>query len=191
MLSRPGNSKAFGVSQFLNELDGLKKTTGTGRVFILIATNRPNMIDGAFLRSGRISASAYIGLPNLETRREIVEAALKDAPLAADVDLDRLAEVTEGYSCAELYHRSNGGGICNLARNYAGRRWVERIKLNKSEELIAERITWADLEEAINNVTASSTRDAERIRENEKFYAMMSSGKKIVTDSSDAGDDSF
>ncbi|MBQ9755715.1 MAG: AAA family ATPase, partial [Lentisphaeria bacterium] len=66
LLSRPGNSKACGISQFLNELDGMKKSgpaVGKGQVFILIATNRPWMIDGAFLRSGRISAAVYVGLP--------------------------------------------------------------------------------------------------------------------------------
>ena len=146
---------------------------------MLIATNRPGMIDGAFLRSGRISASVYISLPNIDSRREIIQTAFKDVPLAHDVDLEKLAEITEGYSCAELYHRQNGGGICNLAALYAGRRWVERIKLNSVEEKIGERVTWQDIEEALNNVTASSVRDAERIRENERFHALHSGGKNL------------
>lgn len=181
LLSRSGNSKAYGVSQFLNELDGIKNTSG--RVFVIIATNRPWMIDGALLRSGRISASAYIGLPELESRRALLGDALKNTPLADDVDLEKLAALTEGYSGAEIWHRSNGGGICDVARNNASRRWVERIKVDPAEEQIPERLCWQDFVDAMNDVTSAAVRDAERIRQNEEFRDLRTRAKK--TDNTD------
>ena len=182
LLSRPGNSKAYGISQFLNELDGVKKSGSEngskGQVFVLIATNRPWMIDGAFLRSGRISAAVYVGLPSRESRKEIIMAALKDVMLADDVDLEKLTDLTDGYSCAEIYHRLNGGGICNLARNFAGRRWVERIEKEPDTRNRIEPLRWCDFEEALQEVTPSSVRDADRIAGNEKFRDAMSLRKE-------------
>ena len=173
LLSRPGSSKAYGVSQFLNELDGLKKNGGS-KVFVLIATNRPWMIDGALLRSGRISASVYVGLPDKETRKEIILTAITENTLSEDVDIDRLAEMTEGYSCAEIYHREKGGGICNLARTFASRRWVERIKKDPAEREIVEPLRWKDFENAMANVVPTSVRDASRIAEIQRFKEMYS-----------------
>ena len=174
ILSRPGNSKAYGVSQFLNEMDGLKKTGNSGKVFILIATNRPWMIDGALLRSGRVGASVYVGLPEFETRKELITAALADVTLAADVDIDELAEMTEGYSCAELYHGVNGGGICNIARNYASKRWVKRIEENPEEKNRIEPVCFDDLVKAMQEVIPTAVRDAERLARNEEYRDMIS-----------------
>ena len=174
ILSRPGNSKAYGVSQFLNEMDGLKKTGNSGKVFILIATNRPWMIDGALLRSGRVGASVYVGLPEFETRKELITAALADVTLAADVDIDELAEMTEGYSCAEIYHGVNGGGICNIARNYASKRWVKRIEENPEEKNRIEPVCFDDLVKAMQEVIPTAVRDAERLARNEEYRDMIS-----------------
>jgi transitional endoplasmic reticulum ATPase len=185
ILSRPGSTKAYGVSQFLNELDGLKThsagRSGRGHVFVLIATNRPWMIDGALLRSGRLGASVYIGLPDLEARREMFAAALKNVLLADDVDIDKLAERSEGYSGADIYHRFNGGGICNLAREFAGDRWMRRIvkagPANEAQEKARrEPICMADFDQAFAKVVPCSIRDAERIAQNEDFRKRMTPG---------------
>ncbi len=170
LLSRPGNSKAYGVSQFLNELDGMKQSGKGGKVFLLIATNRPWMIDSAILREGRIGASVYVGLPEKETRKEIILAALRENLIAADVDIDRLAEMTEGYSGAEIYHGLNGGGVCNKARVFAKDRWIKRIEVyGDGERNRVEPICFADFERALKEVTPTAVRDAERIRKNEEF----------------------
>ena len=171
ILSRPGNAKAYGVSQFLNELDGLKVAGNSNNVFVLIATNRPWMIDGALLRSGRISASAYIALPEFEVRREIITSALQDIAIADDVDIALLAEYTDGYSAAEIYHSSNGGGICNLARDYAADRWVKRIEKDASTRNITECVTMADFEKAISKIVPCAIKERERIAQNEAFYS--------------------
>lgn len=172
LLSRPGNSKAYGVSQFLNELDGLRKTKENGSVFVLIATNRPWMIDSALLRSGRIGAAIHVGLPDAEARKQILTDALNDVSLGADVDIDKLVELTEGYSGAELFHRTNGGGICNEARKFAARRWIQRRTDNAEKDEssnVNENIVWNDFENALNTVVPVSKRDIELIRKNENF----------------------
>ena len=175
ILSRPGNAKAYGVSQFLTELDGLKTAGNSNNVFVLIATNRPWMIDGALLRSGRISASAYIGLPELDVRREIIASALCDIVLADDVDIELLAKYTEGYSGAEIYHSSNGGGICNLARDYAADRWVKRIENDPAARNTIEPVTMADFEKAISKIVPCAIKERERIAKNQAFYAEFTS----------------
>ena len=184
MLRKRGNQKVCMVEQFLVELDGFKKTDNH-QLFVLLATNRPWMIDSAITRSGRISAAVYVGLPDEETRRLIIDSALKDVPLAEDVDLDRLAEVTDGYSGAEISHKENGGGVCDDARKFAARRWIERRKgLEKGSEEWAkiEYVTWADIEQALKSVAPTSKRDAEIIKKN---LAYRDSGGNVGDDTSD------
>lgn len=184
MLRKRGNQKVCMVEQFLVELDGFKKSDGH-QLFVLLATNRPWMLDSAITRSGRISAAVYVGLPEKETRRLIIDSALKDVPLASDVDLDRLADLTEGYSGAEISHKENGGGVCDDARKFAARRWIERRKgLEKGSEdwKKVEPVTWQDIEQALKSVVPTSKRDAEIIRKN---LAYRDSGGNVGDDGGD------
>lgn len=94
------------ISQFLTELDGLpsamsKKKNEHSIVFVA-ATNRPDNIDGAVLRPGRIDKLVYVGLPGSEERSSIVSIQLKRIPAATDVSPDWVASLTEGYSGAEV-----------------------------------------------------------------------------------------
>lgn len=171
MLRKRGNQKVCMVEQFLVELDGFKKDDGN-QLFVLLATNRPWMLDSAITRSGRISTAVYVGLPEKETRRLIIDSALKDVPLSPDVNLDRLADLTDGFSGAEICHRENGGGVCDEARRLAARRWIERRKDQKegSEEWAkAELVTWDDFERALKTVVPTSRRDAEIVQKNLAF----------------------
>lgn len=182
MLRKRGNQKVCMVEQFLVELDGFKKDDGN-QLFVLLATNRPWMLDSAITRSGRISTAVYVGLPEKETRRLIVDSALKDVPLSPDVDLDRLADLTDGFSGAEINHRENGGGVCDEARRFAARRWIERRKDQKegSEEWAkAELVTWDDFERALKTVVPTSRRDAEIVQKN---LAFRDSGGSVDDDS--------
>lgn len=182
MLRKRGNQKVCMVEQFLVELDGFKKDDGN-QLFVLLATNRPWMLDSAITRSGRISTAVYVGLPEKETRRLIVDSALKDVPLSPDVDLDRLADLTDGFSGAEISHRENGGGVCDEARRFAARRWIERRKDQKegSEEWAkAELVTWDDFERALKTVVPTSRRDAEIVQKN---LAFRDSGGSVDDDS--------
>lgn len=86
------------VSQLLSEIDGAQTLSD---VFIIAATNRPDLVDPALLRPGRLDLQVEIPLPDKITRKEIFEIHLCGVPLK-EVNLDHLAEITEGYSGAEI-----------------------------------------------------------------------------------------
>ena len=87
------------VSQLLTELDGLQPLSG---VVVLAATNRIDMVDPALLRAGRFDKLIYAPLPDRKSRSEILQIHLKGKPLAPDVDVEKIAEMTEGFSGADL-----------------------------------------------------------------------------------------
>ncbi|AGB37555.1 CDC48 family AAA ATPase [Natronococcus occultus] len=104
------------VSQLLTELDGLEDLED---VVVLATTNRPDRIDDALLRAGRFERHVRVGEPDRGARREIFEVHLRDRPLADDVDLETLAERTEGTVGAAIE------GICRTAAMNAVRDYVE------------------------------------------------------------------
>jgi transitional endoplasmic reticulum ATPase len=87
------------VSQLLTEMDGLE---GLKDVILLAATNRPELLDAALLRSGRFGRHIEIPMPDLNARKEIFKIHLKNKPLAKDVSINNLAEVLEGYTGADI-----------------------------------------------------------------------------------------
>ena len=86
------------VAALLTELDGIEPLRN---VVVLGATNRPDLIDPALLRPGRLEKLVFVEPPDAEARREILRTAGKSVPLAEDVDLDALADQLEGYSAAD------------------------------------------------------------------------------------------
>ncbi|MGW5221250.1 AAA family ATPase [Nocardia sp. NPDC004085] len=86
------------VAALLTELDGVEPLRD---VVVLGATNRPELIDPALLRPGRLERLVFVPPPDADARREILRTAGRAVPLAADVDLDALAEELEGYSAAD------------------------------------------------------------------------------------------
>ena len=86
------------VAALLTELDGVEPLRD---VVVLGATNRPELIDPALLRPGRLERLVYVPPPDAEARAEILRASSRNTPLAADVDLAALAEELEGYSAAD------------------------------------------------------------------------------------------
>ena len=87
------------VNQLLTELDGLEEMEN---VMVIGATNRPDMIDPALIRSGRFDRLVYIGEPELEGREQILTIHTEETPLAPDVSLRELAEITGGYVGSDL-----------------------------------------------------------------------------------------
>uniref|UniRef100_A0A673CK92 Peroxisomal ATPase PEX1 n=1 Tax=Sphaeramia orbicularis TaxID=375764 RepID=A0A673CK92_9TELE len=87
------------VNQLLTQLDGVEGLQG---VYVLAATSRPDLIDPALLRPGRLDKSLYCPPPDLEARVEILKALSTGVPMAADVDLEQLAAVTEQFTGADL-----------------------------------------------------------------------------------------
>jgi len=86
------------VAALLTELDGVNPLRD---VVVLGATNRPDLIDSALLRPGRLERLVFVEPPDADARREILRTAGKSIPLSADVDLDDLAAGLDGYSAAD------------------------------------------------------------------------------------------
>ncbi|KHM98917.1 Cell division cycle protein 48 like [Glycine soja] len=105
------------LNQLLTEMDGMnvKKT-----VFIIGATNRPDIIDSALLWPGRLDQLIYIPLPDQESRYQIFKACMRKSPVSKDVDLRALAEYTKGFSGADITE------ICQRACKYAIRENIEK-----------------------------------------------------------------
>merc|ERR1711881_458059 len=87
------------INQILTEMDGM---SGKKNVFIIGATDRPDIIDSAILRPGRLDQLIYIPLPDDASRISILKANLRKSPNAKDVDLNKMAAVTKGFSGADL-----------------------------------------------------------------------------------------
>lgn len=121
--SRGGSSGDAGgasdrvINQVLTEMDGMGAKKN---VFIIGATNRPDIIDGAVMRPGRLDQLIYIPLPDEKSRMSILKAALRKSPIAKDVDVDFLAKATHGFSGADLTE------ICQRACKLAIRESIEK-----------------------------------------------------------------
>jgi transitional endoplasmic reticulum ATPase len=87
------------VSQLLTELDGIQSLAG---VVVLAATNRMDMVDPALLRAGRFDKLLYIPQPANIARRQILEIQTKGKRIGTDLDLDRIAEMMDGFSGADI-----------------------------------------------------------------------------------------
>ncbi len=135
------------VSQLLTELDGIQALTG---VVVLAATNRIDMVDPALLRAGRFDKLIYVPLPDKTARKQILEIHARGKPLT-DVNLERVAEVTEGFSGADL------AAIINTATSLSIQEFInkypnpEDAKKHVNEALITSK----HVEEAIKKVRSS------------------------------------
>ncbi|XP_067829090.1 transitional endoplasmic reticulum ATPase-like isoform X2 [Heptranchias perlo] len=120
--SRGGNAGDGGgaadrvINQILTEMDGMSDKKN---VFIIGATNRPDIIDPAILRPGRLDQLIYIPLPDEKSRVSILKANLRKSPIAKNVDLVYLAKITHGFSGADLTE------ICQRACKLAIREAIE------------------------------------------------------------------
>jgi transitional endoplasmic reticulum ATPase len=99
------------ISQFLTEMDGLEILTN---VVVIGATNRPDIIDPALLRPGRFDRILYVSPPDRESRLQILKIHTKKKPLSSDIDLEQLADKTEGYTGADLASLSSAAVMLSL-----------------------------------------------------------------------------
>ncbi|MCF3652685.1 MAG: CDC48 family AAA ATPase [Aigarchaeota archaeon] len=144
------------VAQLLALMDGLESR---GQVIVIGATNRPNALDPALRRPGRFDREIEIGIPDRNARREILQIHTRGMPLSEDVDLDRLAEITKGYTGADL------AALCREAAMKAIRRILPSIDF--SEERIPPEIldklvvTMKDFLDAFKEITPTALREIE------------------------------
>ncbi len=99
------------VNTMLAEMDGLEDMQG---VVVIAATNRPNLLDPALLRPGRLDELIYVSIPDEPGRRKILGVHTTKMPLAADVDLDALAAKTDGYTGADLENLTRKAGLLTI-----------------------------------------------------------------------------
>src|SRR5947208_480134 len=92
------------VSQLLTELDGIQSLSG---VVVIAATNRADMIEPALLSPGRFDKIVFVPMPDKAARQKILEIHSKDKPIGPDVELPRVAELTEGFSGADTSSVAN------------------------------------------------------------------------------------
>ena len=101
------------VAQLLALMDGM---VSRGHVIVIGATNIPEMIDPALRRPGRFDREIVLPVPNVEGRREILRIHSRHMPLAPDVDLDRLAQITHAFVGADLEVLCKEAGMVALRR---------------------------------------------------------------------------
>ncbi|WBF07919.1 CDC48 family AAA ATPase [Methanothermobacter thermautotrophicus] len=141
------------VAQLLTLMDGLKSR---GQVVVIGATNRPDALDPALRRPGRFDREIEIGVPDREERKEILQIHTRGMPLADDVDLDELAEITHGFVGADLE------SLCKESAMRVLRRVLPEIKADEeipTEVLKKMVVTRADFKDALKEIQPSALRE--------------------------------
>jgi len=154
------------VNQILTEIDGVgaKKS-----VFIIAATNRPDMLDSAVMRPGRIDQLIYLPLPDRDCRLKIFEAATRKSPLADDLHLTEYADRTEGFSGADITE------VCQRACKLAIRQNIEEAASGVPADKQCAKISRAHFEEAMK--TARKSVSVGEVRKYETFRESLKTGK--------------
>lgn len=135
------------LNQMLVEMDGFDTAEG---VIVLAATNRPDVLDPALLRPGRFDRQIVVDMPDVRERESILRLHAGRVPLAADVDVKRIARATPGTSGADL------SNIVNEAALYAARKGRERVAM-------------ADFEDARDKILMGAARTSRLISGEEKW----------------------
>ena len=132
------------INQILTEIDGVgvKKN-----VFVIGATNRPDILDPAIMRPGRLDQLVYIPLPDRKSRIQIFKATLRKSPLAKEVDLEILAKATNGFSGADITE------ICQRACKFAIRESIYRDIEMKKEAENANSETQLEIDDPVPEIT--------------------------------------
>jgi transitional endoplasmic reticulum ATPase len=119
------------VNQLLTSIDGLEDMEG---VVVLAATNRPDIVDNALLRAGRFDRLMLIPAPDLEARKSIFRIHTKGMPLDESVDLDELAQKTDGFVGADIESLCREAGILALRENME----AEKVSMKHFEKALSK-----------------------------------------------------
>ncbi|MCL5784065.1 MAG: ATP-dependent zinc metalloprotease FtsH [Patescibacteria group bacterium] len=164
-----GRARGFGMSgghdereqtlnQILVEMDGF---TPNDHVIVIGATNRPDLLDPALVRPGRFDRRVVLGLPDLVERKAIIQLHMKGKPFTKDVDVERLARRTVGFSGADLANMLNEAAILAAREN-------------------KKAIDSKDLEEAATKVKLGPQRKRMQTEEDRKLAAYHEAGHAVV-----------
>ena len=146
------------LNQILVEMDGFDSSSN---VIVVAATNRPDILDPALLRPGRFDRQVTLDLPDVKGRRAVLDVHVKGKPLDTDVDLEKVAKQTPGFSGADLSNLVNEGAILAARRN-------------------KKRIGMPDLNEAVDRVIAGPERKSRVITPIEKRIIAFHEGGHAV-----------
>ncbi|AMD02271.1 ATP-dependent zinc metalloprotease FtsH [Halomonas chromatireducens] len=146
------------LNQILAEMDGFEVEES---VVVLAATNRPDVLDSALLRPGRFDRKITLENPHRDARQRILEVHTRKMPLAADVDLERLAEITIGFSGADL------ANLTNEAALLAGRREQQEVD-------------WSCFADARDRLLLGETKDTGLSREERRIVAYHEAGHALL-----------
>lgn len=146
------------LNQLLVEMDGMEENQG---IIIMAATNRPEMLDKAFLRKGRFDRKVAINLPDTKGREEILKVHAQRKKLSSSIHLEDVAKKTHGFSGADLY------AVLNEAALFAVRAHHEEI-------------TMEDIEEGIDRVLMGHSSRKTRSKAEQKKVAIHESGHVVL-----------
>lgn len=135
------------LNQLLVEMDGMTYNAG---IVVIAATNRPDVLDPALLRSGRFDRRVTVSLPDIKGREAILHVHARNKKLASDVSLANLAKRTPGFSGADLANVLNEGAILAVRKNEA-------------------KVTMTDLDEAIDRVMMGPAKKSKKYTEKDKI----------------------
>ena len=135
------------LNQLLVEMDGMTDNAG---IVVIAATNRPDVLDAALLRSGRFDRRVTVSLPDIKGREAILHVHARNKKLASDVSLANLAKRTPGFSGADLANVLNEGAILAVRKNEA-------------------KVTMTDLDEAIDRVMMGPAKKSKKYTEKDKI----------------------
>ena len=142
------------VGQLLALMDGLE---ARGQVIVIGATNLPNALDPALRRPGRFDREIVIGIPDVVGRREMLDIHTRGMPLGSDVAIDHLAQITHGFTGADL------AALCREAAMAALRRLLPGLDLERAsvahERLLEIDVTMDDFSAALREVEPSALRE--------------------------------
>jgi transitional endoplasmic reticulum ATPase len=143
------------ISQMLSEIDGLEELHN---ITVIAATNRPDIIDPALLRPGRIDRLIYIAPPDRNSRSEILKVHTANTPIDGDVDLDTLADDTEDFTGADL------ASVCNEAMIFAIREFVISGKSTEDDSIKQLKVGYHNFRDAMKKVKPYSKRELEKYK---------------------------
>lgn len=146
------------LNQILVEMDGFAPNE---QVVVIGATNRPDLLDPALVRPGRFDRRVVLGLPDLEERKSIIQLHMKGKPFTKDVDTERLARRTVGFSGADLANMLNESAI---------------LAAREARKAIEPK----DLEEAATKVKLGPQRKRMQTEEDRKLAAYHEAGHAVV-----------
>ncbi len=142
------------VSQLLALMDGIRSR---GKVVVIGATNRPNALDPALRRPGRFDREIEIGVPDRDGRLEVLQIHTRGMPLAEDVDLKKLADVTHGFVGADLESLAKEAAIRALRRILPEINMeAENIPVDVLNKII---VKMADFQDALKEIDPSAMRE--------------------------------